>query len=139
MIGAFIVNAGILPPRSAEGAGASPVASGATGGGGGAASAPPATPAPPPSDVTISAENIAFTTASVTAPAGKAFTLAFENKDSGTPHNVDIKKPDGSEAFKGTVFPGVATMVYQVPALAAGTYSFVCDVHANMTGTITVK
>ena len=75
----------------------------------------------------------------MTAPAGKAFTLAFENKDAGTPHNVDIKKPDGSEAYKGEIFPGPATKVYQVPALAAGTYSFVCDVHSTMTGTITVK
>jgi plastocyanin len=26
-----------------------------------------------------------------------------------------------------------------VPALPAGTYSFVCSVHPNMTGTLTVK
>jgi len=26
-----------------------------------------------------------------------------------------------------------------VPALDAGTYKFVCDVHPNMTGTLTVK
>lgn len=138
MIAAFIVNAGIIPPRSAEGAGSSPVASGSTGGGGSPSGAP-ATPVPPPSDVTITAEGIAFTTASVTAPSGKAFTLAFENKDANTPHNVDIKKSDGSEAYKGAIFPGIATTIYQVPALAAGTYSFVCDVHTNMTGTLTVK
>ena len=140
MIAAFVVQAGIIPPRSAEGAGAPPVASGATGGGGGgSASGAPATPAAPAADVTIVAEGITFTTADVTAPSGKQFTLAFENKDPSTPHNVDIKKADGSEAYKGAIFPGVATTVYQVPALAAGTYSFVCDVHANMTGTLTVK
>jgi plastocyanin len=33
----------------------------------------------------------------------------------------------------------VATKVYQVPALPAGTYGFVCSVHPNMTGTLTVK
>ncbi|HTC85856.1 MAG TPA: cupredoxin domain-containing protein [Candidatus Acidoferrum sp.] len=141
MVAGFVVQAGILPPRSADGGtGASPAAGASAGtGGGGAASGAPATPAAPAADVTITAQDIAFTTADVTAPAGKAFTIAFQNKDPGTPHNVDIKKPDGTEAFKGTVFPGPATQVYQVPALAAGTYSFVCDVHANMTGTITVK
>lgn len=141
MIAGFVVQAGILPPRSADGGtGGSPApGSSAATGGGGSATAAPSTPAQPAADVTITAENIAFTTTDVTAPAGKAFTLAFENKDQGTPHNVDIKKPDGSEAYKGAVFPGPATQVYQVPALAAGTYSFVCDVHANMTGTLTVK
>jgi plastocyanin len=28
--------------------------------------------------------------------------------------------------------------VYQVPALPAGSYPFVCDVHPSMTGTLTV-
>ena len=39
--------------------------------------------------------------------------------------------------FTGPIFPGVATKTYDVPALAAGAYTFVCTVHANMTGTIT--
>ena len=30
-------------------------------------------------------------------------------------------------------------MTYSVPALAAGTYTFICIVHPNMTGTLTVK
>jgi plastocyanin len=29
--------------------------------------------------------------------------------------------------------------IYDVPALPAGTYAFVCSVHPNMTGTLTVK
>ena len=31
------------------------------------------------------------------------------------------------------------TVTYNVPALAAGTYTFICIVHPNMTGTLTVK
>ncbi len=55
------------------------------------------------------------------------------------PHNVDIKDASGTSVFKGDIFPGVATKNYDVPALKAGTYPFTCDVHPNMTGTLTVK
>ena len=41
--------------------------------------------------------------------------------------------------FKGDVFNGVATRQYQVPALAAGDYPFICTVHPTMTGTLTVQ
>ncbi len=30
-------------------------------------------------------------------------------------------------------------VTYQVPALAAGTYTFVCEVHPDMKGTITAQ
>jgi plastocyanin len=33
----------------------------------------------------------------------------------------------------------VGTQTYDVPALPAGTYSFVCSVHPNMVGTLTVR
>ena len=39
----------------------------------------------------------------------------------------------------GDDFKGVATRDYQVPALAAGEYTFVCTVHPNMTGTLTAQ
>ena len=89
--------------------------------------------------VTITAQNIAFTTPDVTAPAGAAFTINFDNEDAGIPHNVEITDASGASVFKGEIFPGVATKAYSVPSLAAGTYSFKCDVHPNMTGTLTVK
>ena len=41
--------------------------------------------------------------------------------------------------FKGEIFSGVATKVYDVPALDAGSYAFVCTVHPTMTGTLTVQ
>ena len=40
--------------------------------------------------------------------------------------------------FKGEIFNGVAEKDLQVPALAAGTYQFVCSVHPNMLGTLKV-
>jgi plastocyanin len=75
----------------------------------------------------------------VTAPAGTPFVIAFDNQDAGIPHNVEIKDASGAEVFKGDVFPGVEKRDYQVPALAAGTYTFTCVVHPNMTGTLTAS
>jgi plastocyanin len=141
MIAAFSVEAGFIPPRTttatagAPGASAGPAASGAPGGSG----APGSPGAPTTADATIKALGVAFTTPDISGPAGKAFTIAFDNEDAGIPHNVNIKNPDGSDAFKGELVTGPTTKVYQVPALPAGTYPFVCDVHPNMTGTLTVK
>jgi Copper binding proteins, plastocyanin/azurin family. len=91
--------------------------------------------------VSISALGIAFEQTSVSAPAGRAFQLTFDNKDAGVPHNVAIHKDNasGAEVFKGEIITGPATKTYDVPALDAGTYAFVCSVHPTMTGTLTVQ
>ena len=89
--------------------------------------------------VTVTAQNIAFTTTTVTAPAGAAFTLSFDNEDASIPHDVQIKDASGAQVFKTDVFPGVAKRDYPVPALKAGSYPFACTVHPNMTGTLTVQ
>ena len=106
-----------------------------------------ATPPPPPSGgapgatVDVSALNVAFEQAALTAPADKPFQIVFDNKDAGVPHNVAIHKdsPTGAEVFKGEVFTGPAKRTYDVPALPAGTYGFACTVHPTMTGTLTVQ
>ena len=87
----------------------------------------------------LSAQNIAFDTNHLEAPAGQAFVLEFDNNDPGVPHNVEIKDATGSSLFKGQIITGPAKVSYQVPALAAGSYTFVCDVHPNMTGTLVVS
>lgn len=87
----------------------------------------------------LSARNIAFDTDHLEAPAGQAFVLEFGNNDAGIPHNVDIKDPNGASLFRGQIISGPSTASYQVPALAAGDYRFVCDVHPEMTGTLTVR
>jgi len=114
----------------------------------GASGAPSAAPSGAPGEspgqsvaLKISAQGTAYDTDSLEAPADTPFTIEFTNNDAGIPHNVSIHKdsPTGAEVFKGEIFSGVATKVYQVPALPAGTYGFVCSVHPNMTGTLTVK
>ena len=120
------------PGASPAASGASPAASGASPAASGASPAATA-------DVTISALNIAFEQASVDAPAGKAFSLLFDNKDASVPHDVWIKDASGTVVFQGAIITGPGQTTYNVPALAAGTYTFTCSVHANMTGTLVAK
>jgi mono/diheme cytochrome c family protein/plastocyanin len=89
--------------------------------------------------VTITAQNIAFDPTALTAPAGTAFTLSFDNQDASIPHDVQVKDASGAVVFKTDVFPGVEKRDYSVPALAAGSYTFNCSVHPNMTGTLTAE
>jgi plastocyanin len=123
----------------------------------------PATPAPPsaeptaapsgepsaaPSDgggemvvLDLSAQNIQYDKTELEAPANQPFQIRFANNDAGVPHNVAIHQdsPTGPEVWKGDIFNGVETVVYDVPALPPGTYGFVCTVHPNMTGTLVVR
>ena len=50
-----------------------------------------------------------------------------------------IKDASGTAVFKGEIVTGPKVVVYDVPALPAGSYTFVCTVHPNMTGTITAQ
>lgn len=93
---------------------------------------------PPAGDVVlVSAMSVVFEQKEITAPADAAFVIRFDNKEP-IPHNVEIKDSMGMSVFKGEVFSGPATKDYQVPALPAGTYEFICTVHPNMVGTLTV-
>lgn len=107
----------------------------------GASGPAPSGPAESPAtgDVELTASGVAFDKSEVTAPAGANFTIVFHNEDASIQHNVAIHdgSPTGPEVFKGEIFPGVGSRTYDVPALTAGTYAFVCTVHPNMTGTLT--
>ena len=75
-----------------------------------------------------------------TSSVVKPFIIVFDNEDAGTPHNVEILDASGTTVFKGDIFPGVATKIYNVPALTAGSYKFLCIVHPTiMTGTATIQ
>jgi plastocyanin len=82
-----------------------------------------------------------FAQTTLTAPANKAFTICFDNQDTGVPHNVDLfDKQGGTSLAKASIITGVAQANVDVSALKPGTYFYQCDVHpTTMTGTLTVK
>lgn len=100
---------------------------------------PPPTPVPGSTVVDISADNIAFDTLELEAPADEPFTIRFTNNEA-VSHNVAILDGD-TELFRGDYFTGPGTIDYAVPALPPGEYTFICNVHpvAAMTGTLTVR
>jgi len=99
---------------------------------------PGASEAPVGTVLKEAALNIAFVNKDLAAPADAPFQIEFDNQDAGIPHNIEIKGPDGASVFKGEIFNGSAIKVYDVPALAAGDYTFICTVHPNMVGTLKV-
>ena len=107
---------------------------------GASAEAPtPAAPAGSPSGdaVTITAKDIKFNPNAVSVKAGTAFDIVFDNQD-GAPHNISISDASGGNVFKGEIV-AAQKVTYAVPALAAGTYAFICEVHPDMKGTITAQ
>ena len=95
-------------------------------------------PTPPPGAVVVVAEGTAFTTQHVTAPAGAAFTLFFENRDHEL-HNVRIWDAAGATVFPGEIVTGPVAIAEDVAALAAGTYRLTCDIHPDMTGELVAQ
>jgi plastocyanin len=102
------------------------------------ASANPSAPAGSvdPNAPVVVAQGNAFSPATVTVPADKAFSLTLDNKD-GAPHNVSIYTDSGaSKSISAGEIVSSTTTTQQVPALAKGTFFFRCDVHHEMTGSI---
>jgi plastocyanin len=100
----------------------------------------PADPVPAdPNAPVVIAKDIRFTAAEVVVPAGQPFKLTFENQES-APHNVAIYTDSSAKEtlYQGEIFSS-GTRVYEVPALAAGSYFFRCDVHPDMVGTVVAK
>jgi len=88
----------------------------------------------------ISADDLEFDAATITAPAGQPFTVAFTNME-GVPHNFSVYVKEGGELIsEGDIINEGETDEVEVEGLAAGEYFFVCDLHSGeMTGTIVVE
>jgi cytochrome c oxidase subunit 2 len=99
---------------------------------------------PPPGDgdtsdcgttIELSAQDIQFSTDAIEAPAGEDFCIEFTNNDS-VPHDVGIVETD----FDGDDVPPGESIVYHVPAMDAGPYTFYCTLHPQaMTGDLTIS
>ena len=112
---------------------APPQAGGSPADGGGAC-------APSGTTVQITAKNLQFDKKCVAAPANQAFTIQFSNQDAGVPHNVSVfrDRSGGDPLVEGEIVTGVTETTYDGPALEAGDYFFVCEVHPPMNGTFRV-
>jgi hypothetical protein len=134
---AAILASGILPfgrgETAAPGGSAPPPASQAPGGGGTPSEAPP----PIDADVVLTAQGTNWVETSLTAPADAPFTLALDNRDPNMPHDIKLSDGSGAEVYRSEVVVGPKVQVFEIPALAAGAYPYVCTIHPNMTGTLT--
>jgi len=151
-VGSLLIAGGVFPPGGGAGGGSAPLPTAAPATEAPATAGPTAAPGETPGEtpgggggsgvlIKISAQNIAFDTDTLEVPADTPFQIEFANNDAGIPHNVAIHEgtPTGPEIWKGEIFNGVETRVYDVPALPAGAYGFICTVHPNMAGTLTAK
>ena len=108
---------------------------------------PPPSEGPAPTDnecgadgetaLEITAENIAFSTNCLVAPAGEDFTIEYSNLEA-VPHNLALYLEQGGELIAGTeVAAGPLDDPLDVAALDPGSYYFQCDVHpTTMLGTL---
>jgi plastocyanin len=84
-------------------------------------------------DVTVDMKDIKFMPATVNVKKGG--TVQWVNKDS-VPHNVTKDDGPGADFASDTVNPGGK---YSQKFDTAGTVAYVCTIHPNQTGSVTVK
>jgi cytochrome c oxidase subunit II len=78
--------------------------------------------------------SLQFETDRLEAPAGEPFCIEFTNNDS-APHDIGID----DIGFDGEDVPAGESITYSIPAMEPGDYTFICNIHPTMTGTITVS
>lgn len=103
-------------------------------------------------DGTIVAQNTTFRQTSFQAPPNTEISITLDNRDNGIPHNLAFHDGGGagdplltgctSGCAGGDVVsplqagPRTDTITFTTPG--AGSYFYVCQAHANMTGTMTI-
>ena len=84
--------------------------------------------------VTLVADDLRWDTDCLRAPPG-ALTIEVDNRDEGQNHNVHLPTAPGSPATE--LEQGRSQQELGVD-LAPGSYEYICDIHPNMVGTLTV-
>ena len=94
-----------------------------------------AAPQDPVDQFTIVADNLRWDIDRVVIAAGNEVTVTIENLDRGIPHNFHVRSPDDP---KTELEDGIVTQTLRFTIDEPGEYTFVCDAHLQMTGTIEV-
>ncbi|MEQ1787688.1 MAG: cupredoxin domain-containing protein [Acidimicrobiales bacterium] len=84
--------------------------------------------------VTLVAADLRWDTDCLRADPGP-LTIAVDNRDTRVNHNLHLPGAPGSPSTD--LEQGPVTQELEV-TLTAGTYEYVCDIHSNMVGTLTV-
>jgi plastocyanin len=84
-------------------------------------------------DVTVVSTGLSFDPDAFEVAAGEV-TVVYDNRDEGIPHNIHFQGIDGA---KTKVETGPVEQALTFTA-AAGEYTYVCDIHPGMRGTMTV-
>lgn len=96
-----------------------------------------------PVALAMSASSSGFDTRLLEGPRHcEPFTITLTNNDTVAAHNVGVFPADqvGVALFLGDTFKGPRTVTYEIPALPAGEYLFVCSPHReSMRGTLVVS
>lgn len=104
-----------------------------------ASEAPAVSDAPATGDLTITAEEMVFSTDALTAQAGGEIVVTFTNNDT-VPHNFSVYTEEGGDVIAiGDIINEGQTDEVSLGELAPGSYYFVCDLHPEMNGTLTVE
>src|SRR2546425_10110232 len=96
--------------------------------------------------IDLVAKGQAFSKTELQAPAGVAFRVLLDNQDGNFYHGFAIgtgataaEARAGKLVYTGVILAGPGLHAYDIPALAPGTYWFLCQPHVNMNGTIVVR
>jgi plastocyanin len=85
--------------------------------------------------LSVTAKDLRFDKAQLRVRSGAAVTVDFSNQDVGVDHNISFNLPGvGHPTCTG---PCTATVEFTEPG--AGTYSFICTIHAEMFGDLIVE
>jgi hypothetical protein len=88
----------------------------------------------------LSAKGLLYSTGiggCLAAPVLTPFSISFDNMDRGVQHNVGIfagprmYSINSPTLFRGRLVEGPGTVVYHVPALTPGLWTFHCDIHPD--------
>jgi plastocyanin len=86
-------------------------------------------------EVTLVADDLRWDTDCLRTPPGP-LTIVVDNRDDGVNHNVHLPSAEGSPATELEEGPSQQELEVDLPP---GSYEFICDLHPNMVGTLTVR